>query len=530
MTDSGRQRRGRLRLVAATVVLVAWSAGLVALARRELFVGRAERLAEAALRLSPGATYFVVEQEGRQIGFASTTIDTTTAGIEVTDYFVADLPVAGVTQRASARSVVNLSRALALRTFDVLVESPGTTVRAGGRADGDSAVVYVLSTGPEPADSQRIAVRGPILLPTLVPLAIALGEQPRVGRTYTLPTFDPTTMAERPMALAIRAESLFTVVDSARLDQTRGEWVSALTDTVRAWRVEPANGSGFSGWVDAQGRVVETVQAGGIRLRRMAYEIAFENWRIARDRAAATSPGTGDILERTAIAANAPLGRARLLSLTVRLSGVDLRGYDLAGGRQALTGDTLRIRREADSTLVPSWSLLDTAGARVRTEFRTRFRAELSPEPLLQSGDPRIVEHAVRIAGLERDPRVIAEKLNRWVFDSLRKAVTFSVPNALDVLRTRSGDCNEHTQLYVALARALRIPARTVTGLAFVRGKFYYHAWPEVYLGDWVAVDPTFGQFPADAAHLRFVIGGLAQQAELLRLMGRLQISVVEAR
>jgi transglutaminase-like putative cysteine protease len=60
-----------------------------------------------------------------------------------------------------------------------------------------------------------------------------------------------------------------------------------------------------------------------------------------------------------------------------------------------------------------------------------------------------------------------------------------------------------------------------------VGGKFYYHAWPEVLLGDWVAVDPTFGQFPADAAHLRFVIGGFSKQAELLRLLGRLRIDVV---
>jgi hypothetical protein len=49
-------------------------------------------------------------------------------------------------------------------------------------------------------------------------------------------------------------------------------------------------------------------------------------------------------------------------------------------------------------------------------------------------------------------------------------------------------------------------------------------------LNDWVAVDPTFGQFPADAAHLRFVVGGLARQAELFRLIGNLKIQVVEAR
>src|SRR3990172_5512269 len=138
-----------------------------------------------------------------------------------------------------------------------------------------------------------------------------------------------------------------------------------------------------------------------------------------------------------------------------------------------------------------------------------------------------MVQQAVRISGLERDPRLIAEKLTRWVHDSLQKEVTFSVPNALEILRTRKGDCNENTQLYVALARAIGLPARIATGLAYVRGKFYYHAWPEVYLRDWVAVDPTFGQFPADAAHLRFIVGGLARQTELVRLIGTLKIQVV---
>jgi hypothetical protein len=113
------------------------------------------------------------------------------------------------------------------------------------------------------------------------------------------------------------------------------------------------------------------------------------------------------------------------------------------------------------------------------------------------------------------------------VHDSLRKTVAVTIPSATQVLESRSGDCNEHTQLFVALARAAGIPARAAAGLAHVGGKFYYHAWPEVFVGKWVAVDPTFGQSPADAAHLRFVYGGLARQAELLRLMGTLRIDVL---
>ncbi len=521
------RRRGRWRGLTAVVIVVAWLAGVAVLVRREFFVGTAARLADAALRLSPGASYFVVSQGGERIGFASNTLDTLASGIEVVDWFIADLPVGGSTQRASARSVIHLTRGLALQNFDLQVETQGTPLHVGGRTDGDSAVVFSLRSGPTPPDSQRIAVRGPILLPTLVPLVIALGETPKVGKSYRVPTFDPQAMLSRDLAIAVRAESLFTLVDSATYDEGRAEWVAAHADTTRAWRLEPTNGSGFTGWIDSEGRIVASTQPGGITVQRAPYQMAFENWRIARDRRAVSAAGSraNDIIDRSAISAGAALGRARLGSLSVRLRGVDLTGYDLDGGRQQLRAHELRVVRETPDALVATWSLAGKG-----TLDRARFRAELATEPLLQASDDRIVSLAVRIAGNDRDPRVVAEKVNRWVFDSLKKAVTLSVPNALDVLRTRTGDCNEHTQLYVALVRAAGIPARIATGLAYVNGKFYYHAWPEIWLSNWVAVDPTFGQFPADASHLRFVVGGLARQAELLRLIGTLHIDVTAVR
>jgi len=519
-----RASRGRFRTVVALLLLAAWGGGLVLLVRREFFRDRAALLAEAAMRLSPGATFYAVEQNGRRIGFASTTIDTVTQGIEVTDYFVADLPLAGRAHRASARSIVLLSRALALRTFDVQAEAAGTPLRVAGRTEGDSLVIFAIDAPGQPSDTQRVAVRGPVLVPTLAPLAMALGETPRRGKTYRVPTFDPLQMRSRDVALSVTAESLFVVDDSARFDAAARRWTSALTDTVRAWHVMGENRAGFDGWVDARGRVVEARQSAGITLRRMAYELAFENWRIARDAAIASDSGVPrDILERTAISAGVPPGVSSLQRLRVRLLGVSLAGYDLDGGRQTLRGDTLLVeRRPAPAS---AFSLTTRAPA-----FLARFRAELAAEPLLQSDDIAVVQKAIAITGLERDARRVSEQLNRWVHDSLTKAVTFGVPNAVQVLRTRRGDCNEHTQLYVALARAVGIPSRIATGLAYVRGKFYYHAWPEVWLGEWVPVDPTFGQFPADAAHLRFVIGGLDRQAELLRLIGNLEIQMVEGR
>ena len=112
--------------------------------------------------------------------------------------------------------------------------------------------------------------------------------------------------------------------------------------------------------------------------------------------------------------------------------------------------------------------------------------------------------------------------------------LTVSLPSAREVLRTKVGDCNEHTVLYVAMARSIGIPSRIAVGLAYSRGAFYYHAWPEVYIderrgrGLWLPVDPTFNQFPADAAHVRLMRGGLDKQAAILPLIGHLKMDIVD--
>ncbi|MFZ9898336.1 MAG: transglutaminase-like domain-containing protein [Gemmatimonadaceae bacterium] len=523
---AGRRRRGRRRVRVAILVLLAWGGGVGLVLARAATRSDADRLAEAALRLAPGTTFFVVAQDGRPIGYASTSIDTTRSTVVVTDQFTADLPVAGQTIAASATAAITLSRGLALRAFDVRVETPVAPMHAVGRTEGDSAIVFTIDAPGQPADSQRVPVRGPVVLPALIPAVAVLVRAPKVGGLVTLASFDPMTMASATLRLRIDAESLFTVVDSAAFDSTSARFVAARTDTVRAWRFTSADGPGFTGWVDGAGRVVEATQPGGITLRRTAFELAFTNWR--RDRVTAmTTPGeaANGLRRATAVSAGVVPASAAFEALRVRVAGVDVTGFALDGGRQRFTAPVLDVRREPRAALRADWSL-----AAPPPGFRATHAETLRDEPLLQVSDPAIVALAVRIAGDARDPAVVAERLTRWVFDSLEKAVAVTVPSATQVLRTRRGDCNEHAQLFTALARAVGLPTRIATGLTYVDGHFYYHAWPEVWLRDWVAVDPTFGQFPADAAHLRFVVGGLARQVELLRLMGSLQLEVVPNR
>ncbi|MBI3790448.1 MAG: transglutaminase domain-containing protein [Gemmatimonadetes bacterium] len=511
------------RTLLALAILVAWAGGLGALARRELFKGSGQRLAELALRISPETFYYIVEQNGVQVGFASSAIDTTGKGFVLKDAFAADLPIAGTLHRATATSEVRLSRGMALTGFGVQFSADSSPIEVQGVTEGDSAIRYVLTSGASKPDTQRIAVKGPVLLPTLVPLAVMLGEKPKVGRTFTVPMFDPTTMGTRDVRVSIQAESLFVVPDSAAIDNTTGRWKIVHSDTVRAWKVGGEDARYVAGWLDERGRMVESRQAGGLTLRRTAFEVAFENWRDKQLAAAANgSAPERDVLETTAIAARLPLG-GDLDKLKVRLRGTSLDGFDLDGGRQLLAGNLLEVRREDPAELASSLKALPTGAI-----LTNRFAKELAPGPLLQVGDPRLVALVQRLSSNARDQREVAERLVAWVHDSLKKEVTVSVPDALRILDQKKGDCNEHTQLLVALARTARIPARMASGLAYVRGRFYFHAWPELFLGQWVAVDPTFGQFPADAAHLRFVTGGLEKQAALLRLLGTLQIDVLD--
>ena len=67
-------------------------------------------------------------------------------------------------------------------------------------------------------------------------------------------------------------------------------------------------------------------------------------------------------------------------------------------------------------------------------------------------------------------------------------------------------------------------------GLVYREGSFYYHAWPEIFIGRWIAVDPTLGQFPADAAHIRLISGDIGAQMRILGVIGKIKIEGIEYR
>jgi transglutaminase-like putative cysteine protease len=158
---------------------------------------------------------------------------------------------------------------------------------------------------------------------------------------------------------------------------------------------------------------------------------------------------------------------------------------------------------------------------------------DLASTPQVNWDAPGIRELARETAGRSKGTYEAARKLSQAVHDRLQKVYGASHDRASDVLAAGEGDCTEHTVLLVALARALGIPAREVHGLVYARygdgqDALYWHAWAEIRsAGEWIALDPTFGQPVADATHVQL---GTGSQVDTVGLLGSLKVSGVEVR
>ncbi len=473
-------------------------------------------LAEATLRVPPGATYFAIQAGGRQIGFAASQLDTLRDTIRIQDVTVLHVPTSGTTERFEVRTLTNLTRTLDLRAFETSVRADHGRFVARGTLSDDSLLRVEIETVDGTRSSLSV-IRRPLVMPALLPLHVAFVDRAIVGKSYALQLFDPVTMTLRDVNVSVTADSTFVFPDSAVFDSATARWEPARWDTAHAWRLsEVADGIERQLWVDELGQIVHAGVTTGYSLGRTAFEVAFENFQSARREPAAPEATAPEIVRATAIASNVTLPSRQLGELRLGIRRVEPDA--VAPHRIAhQVVDTLVIRRVHPDA---------TASAEDSADAFARFTA---PDLLIESTDPRIAAQARQIVGRTRAPLSIAEQLNQWVFATVEKRRSTQLLSAVEVLDRRRGDCNEHTTLYIALARAMGLPARRVAGFLYVDGRFYYHAWPEVFINSWVPVDPTLGQVPADARHVRLTTGGLAGHLEFVQSIGPVRFDVISS-
>jgi transglutaminase-like putative cysteine protease len=464
-------------------------------------------LATDLARYGPTATWRGVYYRGEKIGFTVSQTVRTPNGFELQEDARLQMTLLGSTSTTTIRTTALVDASFVLQSFSFALD-PGTgPIHVQGSINPPDATsstgyrltVAITSAGVTRTEEHQIA-EAPVMSLTLSRMLASQGVVAGTRRRWTI--LDPATMKSAPVDVRIGHREVVRTRDGV----------------IPAFRVDMAYyGLQTTSWVTDTGDIV-----------REESPLGLMTVRESPDQAQGLAIPTRVQQDLMRISAVVPVMQRRIdeprdvRRLRLRIEGAELPSADLDGVGQTVDGSFVEIRDP--QMLEPG---------RADPEAR-RF---LAPERLIESDAPEIVAEAslaVRGATRARDK---AERLTRYVNALLEKKPTVSLPSALEVLRTKVGDCNEHTALYVAMARAAGIPARIAVGLVYVRGAqgaFYYHAWPEVYLdegaglGLWLPVDPTLNQFPADGTHLRLVRGGLEEQATILPLIGRLRMTIVD--
>ncbi|HET7024808.1 MAG TPA: transglutaminase-like domain-containing protein [Gemmatimonadales bacterium] len=505
----------------AAVILVAWVASLAWLAERR-FVSPNGRFTATTQHVPPGNAYYKVSWGTRQVGLASITVDTlaptdsTPAQVRLSERLVIILAGAHGPERHEFSSNMLLTTRLGLRRADIQLDGPHGSATARIATDGDSLLTGLVRTagGPWPS-AQRID--GALLPIGALPIELAYREHPELGATVNHPVFDPATLEYYATGATITGDSTFIIPDS--VVKTATGYRVVLTDTVRAWRVARVErGVPTHAWYDLNGFPVRSWTGGGLAFERTAFEFANDGLKALSDSshppvdlpALPPTAGPGD----GALAAGT--GRVRMV-----LRGAEFSDLQGAGPMQSFSGDTMTLDRMSHSPLRDPMRPLQPIPM---TDLR--FLATLRGEPRLSPDDTSVTALARSIVGSETSPRTAALRLTEWIHHNIAFAgdsAGGAWPTAAQVLSRRQGNAAGMAILFTALARRVGLPARPVAGLLVGGRQLKRHTWVEAFIGDWVPIDPAFGEFPATPAHARLLVGATSQWVEYLPLVGALQ-------
>jgi len=136
------------------------------------------------------------------------------------------------------------------------------------------------------------------------------------------------------------------------------------------------------------------------------------------------------------------------------------------------------------------------------------------PSQMIDSDSPDVQALAQQLAEGETELYSLVFRVASWVEHNIEydlNTLTADVTqNATWVLETREGVCDEITTLFIALLRALNVPARFVSGVAYTnfqeKDDWGPHGWAEVWFPEvgWVPFDVTYKEFGyLDPTHIK---------------------------
>ncbi|MDH5510153.1 MAG: transglutaminase-like domain-containing protein [Nitrospinota bacterium] len=443
--------------------------------------------------------------QGKKVGFSYMQVESGEKGYHVTGRAVLKLTLMDVTQDMSFSSEAYLTPNGRLEKFSYL-QTMGNQ-RQNIRGVVKDGVIRMVVTGA--GGGRETRVEGPVNVNLAHIVEHFFNQDLAVGKQLTAPVFIE----------ALRA------VDNLHLEVTGKRKVKTMRGIEETYEVvSRMHGVSTTTYVTNDGRRVSGSSLMGISFRETTEEDALKI-------PAVNVPITSLITFSLIVPDKSIEDPDSLKRLSFSIGG--LSSPEIMEDERQKTGDFTRVLdKMGKRTFIvpmtvrkvsPSVSISIPQAGKAHPE-------ELKPTPEIQSDNKMIQKVAVQITGKETDSWKAAKKINQWVFLNLEKTLVDSF-TAIDVLLSKKGECQSHTNLAVALLQAKGIPARVAGGLVYSKtnGGFLYHAWPEVYVGQWVAMDPTLGQDVADPTHIKLIEGGVESMLGLMRYITKISISIDKA-
>jgi hypothetical protein len=478
-----------MRVIKVSLILI-WILLLGLLIQRDYFVRTLDTREVMALERDRRVEYQSIYFKDEKIGYVENQfIPLDDQTLKIRQQARMELMISGQNHPVELDLEASLGSQSDLRSFEFSFNSPFYQMRADGTVDGET-VSFELDTGNSVV-SDQIVLEGPPRLSTSR-RSYLLGEDIDVGEKLRIPWFDP-----------------FSLTGKESVIEYKGKEKVLINDRIYNLHrfTENFGGARLNSWLDDDGQVIkEESPAGFVFIKEPEFK-AKAMARSDEDRA--------DLLSSVAVQVTGEMfDLAGKNEARYRISLPEDVKFDLNSNRQNFN-ETDRVL-----TLVKEDLSLGSGSADCSTTPE-----HLRATPYIQAGAPEIIEQSLTLAqDIENDLDKV-RALADWVYAYLEKRPVIGIPDALTTLQTGIGDCNEHASLFAALSRAAGIPTTIAVGVVYHKEAFYYHAWNEVCVdGQWISLDTTTNQLPADLSHLKFIEGELQEQIKIGALINNLQI------
>jgi len=196
---------------------------------------------------------------------------------------------------------------------------------------------------------------------------------------------------------------------------------------------------------------------------------------------------------------------------TPHVRSVEYRVLDKGVKQMVVTIPQLAAGEEASALLTLEITKRDIVAPQSTDQLRVpdpaprALRTSLGPSPYIETNDRAIREAAHDVISSKQGAWSQVEALYDWTRDKVQYKFDPQIKGARQSLDDGVGDCEELTSLFVALCRAVNIPARCV----WIPG----HCYPEFYLED---EQGTGHWYPCQAAGTRF-FGAMPESRPILQ-------------